>query len=136
MKFIDVKSAIIGVLITLLFLSIYGFRPETDELGHLVVKSITVEDDRGVVMGYMGNGYMQTYNTFGDSTLLDGTSKDGVGYSRAYHGEGVESAYVGSGSLGGGDLPTYNNSDRETSALGTVTVYSVRLPIDDHQGVT
>ena len=39
MKFIDVKSAIIGVLITLLFLSIYGFRPETDELGHLVVKS-------------------------------------------------------------------------------------------------
>ena len=73
MKFIDVKSAIIGVLITLLFLSIYGFRPETDELGHLVVKSITVEDDRGVVMGYMGNGYMQTYNTFGEPTLFVGT---------------------------------------------------------------
>ena len=70
MKFIDVKSAIIGVLITLLFLSIYGFRPEADELGHLVVKSITVEDDRGVVMGYMGNGYMQTYNTFGEPTAL------------------------------------------------------------------
>ena len=70
MKVLDIKSMIIGVLITLLFLSIYGFRPETDELGHLVVKSITVEDDRGVVMGYMGNGYMQTYNTFGEPTYL------------------------------------------------------------------
>ena len=69
MKFIDVKSAIIGVLITLLFLSIYGFRPETDELGHLVVKSITVEDDRGVVMGYMGNGYMQTSVSYTHLTL-------------------------------------------------------------------
>ena len=49
MKFIDVKSAIIGVLITLLFLSIYGFKPETDELGHLVVKSITVEDDLSLI---------------------------------------------------------------------------------------
>ena len=56
MKAIDLKSILIGVLITLLFLSTFGFRPETDELGHLVVKSITIEDDRGVVMGYMGNG--------------------------------------------------------------------------------
>ena len=60
MKVIDIKSIIIGVLIALLILSVYGFRSETDELGHLVVKSITIEDDRGVVMGYMGNGYMQT----------------------------------------------------------------------------
>ena len=49
MKAIDLKSILIGILITLLFLSVFGFRPETDELGHLVVKSITIEDDRGVV---------------------------------------------------------------------------------------
>ena len=97
MKVIDIKSIIIGVLITLLILSVYGFRPETDELGHLVVKSITIEDDRGVVMGYMGNGYMQTYNTFGEPTLFVGTGKDGGGYLRAYIGEGDESAYVGTG---------------------------------------
>ena len=60
MKVIDIKSIIIGILITLLFLAVYGFRSETDELGHLVVKSITVEDDRGVIMGYLGNGYMQS----------------------------------------------------------------------------
>ena len=42
MKVIDIKSIIIGVLITLLILSVYGFRPETDELGHLVVKNITI----------------------------------------------------------------------------------------------
>ncbi len=53
MKVIDIKSTIIGILITLLVFSIYGFRQKTDELGHLVVKSITVEDDRGVVMGYI-----------------------------------------------------------------------------------
>ena len=56
MKAIDLKSILIGVLITLLFLSAFGFRPETDELGHLVVKSITIEDERAVVIGYMGNG--------------------------------------------------------------------------------
>ena len=47
MRVIDIKSIIIGILITLLFLAVYGFRSETDELGHLVVKSITVADDRG-----------------------------------------------------------------------------------------
>ena len=77
MKVIDIKSIIIGILITLLFLAVYGFRSETDELGHLVVKSITVEDDRGVIMGYLGNGYMQTYNQFGEPTLFVGTGKDG-----------------------------------------------------------
>ena len=81
MKVIDIKSIIIGVLITLLILSVFGFRPETDELGHLVVKSITIEDDRGVVMGYMGNGYMQTYNTFGEPTLFVGTGKDCLLYT-------------------------------------------------------
>ena len=79
MKVIDIKSIIIGILITLLFLAVYGFRSETDELGHLVVKSITVEDDRGVIMGYLGNGYMQTYNQFGEPTLFVGTGKDGGG---------------------------------------------------------
>ena len=46
MKTIDLKSILIGALITLLFLSIFGFRPETDELGHLVVKSITIEENK------------------------------------------------------------------------------------------
>ena len=101
MKVIDIKSIIIGILITLLFLAVYGFRSETDELGHLVVKSITVEDDRGVIMGYLGNGYMQTYNQFGEPTLFVGTGKDGGGYLRAYNGNGDESAYVGTGRMGG-----------------------------------
>ena len=60
MKVIDIKSVIIGSLITLLIFSNLGFRPETDELGHLIVRSLTVEDDRGVIMSYLGNGYMQT----------------------------------------------------------------------------
>ena len=76
MKVIDIKSIIIGILVTLLILAIYGFRTEADEFGHLVVKSITVEDDRGVIMGYLGNGYMQTYNQFGEPTLFVGTGKE------------------------------------------------------------
>jgi len=39
---IDIKSAMIGMLFTLLILSVFGFRTETDELGHLVVKSLTI----------------------------------------------------------------------------------------------
>ncbi len=82
MKVIDVKSVIIGALVTLLILSNLGFRTETDELGHLIVRSLTVEDDRGVIMSYLGNGYMQTYNQFGEPTLFVGTGKDGGGYMR------------------------------------------------------
>ena len=58
MKVIDPKSMLIGILITLLVFSTLGLRPKTDELGHLVVRSLTIEDDRGVIMGYLGNGYM------------------------------------------------------------------------------
>ena len=119
MKVIDIKSIIIGILITLLFLAVYGFRSETDELGHLVVKSITVEDDRGVIMGYLGNGYMQTYNQFGEPTLFVGTGKDGGGYLRAFNGNGDETAYVRTGRMGGGYIRTYNNDGKEASYLGT-----------------
>ena len=56
MKVIDPKSMLIGILITLLVFSTLGLRPKTDELGHLVVRSLTIEDDRGVIMGYLGCG--------------------------------------------------------------------------------
>ena len=102
MKVIDPKSMLIGILITLLVFSTLGLRPKTDELGHLVVRSLTIEDDRGVIMGYLGNGYMQTYNQYGEPTLFIGTGKDGGGYMRAYNGNGDESAYVGTGRMGGG----------------------------------
>ena len=49
MKVIDPKSMLIGVLITLLIFTTLGLRPKTDELGHLVVRSLTIEDD-GLVM--------------------------------------------------------------------------------------
>ena len=100
MKVIDPKSMLIGILITLLVFSTLGLRPKTDELGHLVVRSLTIEDDRGVIMGYLGNGYMQTYNQYGEPTLFIGTGKDGGGYMRAYNGNGDESAYVGTGRMG------------------------------------
>ena len=54
MKFIDLKSIIIGALGMLLVFSSFGFRSDTDELGHLTVRSLTVEDDRGIIMGYLG----------------------------------------------------------------------------------
>ena len=92
MRVIDPKSIIIGVLGTLLIFATLGFRAKTDELGHLVVRSLTIEDDRGVIMGYLGNGYMQTYNQYGEPTLFIGTGKDGGGYMRSYNGNGDESA--------------------------------------------
>ena len=92
MKKIDPKSLIIGALATMLVFSSLGLRSKTDELGHLVVRSLTIEDDRGVIMGYLGNGYMQTYNQYGEPTLFVGTGKDGGGYMRSYNGNGDESA--------------------------------------------
>ncbi len=101
MKFIDIKSFLIGILSTLLIITTFGFKNKSDEFGHLVVRSLTIEDDRGVIMGYLGNGYMQTYNQYGEPTLFIGTGKDGGGYMRAFNGNGDESAYVGTGRMGG-----------------------------------
>ena len=70
MKVIDPRGAVIGALVALLIFSALGLRPKTDELGHLLVRSLTIEDDRGVIMGYLGNGYMQTYNQYGEPTLF------------------------------------------------------------------
>ena len=136
MKVIDVKSVIIGALVTLLILSNLGFRTETDELGHLIVRSLTVEDDRGVIMSYLGNGYMQTYNQFGEPTLFVGTGKDGGGYMRVYNGSGDESAYVGTGRMGGGYIRTYNNSGKETTYLGTGSDNAGQLRIYNQEGET
>ena len=136
MKVIDPKSMLIGVLITLLAFSTLGLRPNTDELGHLVVRSLTIEDDRGVIMGYLGNGYMQTYNQYGEPTLFIGTGKDGGGYMRSYNGNGDESAYVGTGRMGGGYIRTYNNSKKETSYLGTGSDHAGQLRIYTKDGET
>ena len=136
MKVIDPKSMLIGVLITLLAFSTLGLRPKTDELGHLVVRSLTIEDDRGVIMGYLGNGYMQTYNQYGEPTLFIGTGKDGGGYMRAYNGNGDESAYVGTGRMGGGYIRTYNNSQKETAYLGTGSDHAGQLRIYNKEGKT
>ena len=136
MKSIDLKSMIIGVLGTLLIFSTFGFRTQTDELGHLVVRSLTIEDDKGVIMGYLGNGYYQAYNQFGEPTLFVGTGKDGGGYLRAFNGNGDESAYVGTGRLGGGYIRTYSNSGKETSYLGTGSDNAGQLRFYNHIGET
>ena len=54
MKVIDPKSLIIGALGTLLIFTAFGFRTQTDELGHLVVRSLTIEDDRIGYNHYLG----------------------------------------------------------------------------------
>ena len=136
MKSIDIKSLIIGILFTLLTFSVFGFKGKSDEFGHLVVRSLTIEDDRGVIMGYLGNGYMQTYNQYGEPTLFIGTGKDGGGYMRAFNGNGDESAYVGTGRMGGGYIRTYNNSKEETSYLGTGSDHAGQLRIYNKEGET
>ena len=136
MIFIDVKSMIIGALVMILIFTSFGFRNETDELGHLTVRSLTVEDDRGVIMGYLGKGYLQTYNQFGEPTLFIGTGKDGGGYMRAFNGSGDESAYVGTGRMGGGYIRTYNNSGKETTYLGTGSDNAGQVRIYNNDGET
>ena len=42
MKVIDPKSMLIGALATLLIFTTLGLRPKTDELGHLVVRSLSL----------------------------------------------------------------------------------------------
>ncbi len=92
MKHVDIKSFLIGVLVTMLvFISIGADEPESKDrdFGDIVVNSITIRDD-----GH--GGFITAYNQDQKRTLYLGTGKDENGYVQTYNKFEEPTAYIGS----------------------------------------
>ena len=92
MKQVDIKSFLIGVLVTMLaFVSIGADEAEIKDgdLGDIVVNSITIRDD-----GH--GGFITAYNQDQKRTLYQGTGKDENGYVQTYNKYQEPTAYIGS----------------------------------------
>ncbi len=135
MKTIDPKSFIIGVLCAALFLTLTGAKRQSDNLGDILVNSITVADD-GIGLG----GWIAITDTSGNEAIVIGLDEDGgkvqvnnhdgkliaflasddngSGHLLTYGAEGRESAFVGTSVTGSGSVRTYNSEGKETTYLG------------------
>ena len=72
MKAIDPKSFIIGVLSTALLLTLTGAKKQSDNLGDILVNSITIADD-GLGLG----GWIAVTDTSGNEAIVIGLDEDG-----------------------------------------------------------
>lgn len=88
MKQIDVKSFIIGILITTLGFVLMG-ADSGENLGDIVVNSITIQDD-----GH--GGFITAYNQDQKRTLYLGTGKEENGYVQTFNKYEQPTAYIGS----------------------------------------
>ena len=136
MKTIDPKSYIIGVLCAALFLTLTGAKKQSDNLGDILVNSITVADD-GLGLG----GWIAVTDTSGNEAIVIGLDEDGgkvqvnnhdgkliaflasddngSGHLLTYDDDGRESAFVGTSVTGSGSVRTYSSTGKETTYLGT-----------------
>ncbi len=153
MKTIDPKSFIIGVLCTVLFLTLTGAKKQSDNLGDILVNSINVPDD-GLGLG----GWIAVTATGGNAAIIIGLDEDGgkvqvnnhdgkliaflasddngSGHLLTYDADGRESAFVGTSVTGSGSVRTYSAAGKETTYLGTGMEGIGFLPTSNKDGVT
>ena len=89
---VDIKSFLIGALLTMLvFITIGAEDSEVEDgnWGDIVVNSITIKDD-----GH--GGFITAYNQDQKRTLYLGTGKDDNGYVQTYNKYEEPTAYIGS----------------------------------------
>tara|TARA_Y100000590_G_scaffold321445_1_gene363917 strand:+ start:714 stop:1055 length:342 start_codon:yes stop_codon:yes gene_type:complete len=88
MNKVDIKSLMIGILGTILFFVLNGAE-EDDNLGDIVVNSITIKDD-----GH--GGFITAFNQDQKRTLYLGTGKEQNGYVQTYNKYEQPTSYIGS----------------------------------------
>ncbi|MBC8175153.1 MAG: hypothetical protein H8E82_05820 [Candidatus Marinimicrobia bacterium] len=146
MKNIDNKSLIIGILGTILIFVLVGATNQNENLGDIVVNSITVVDEKGEMVGMLKSlqnsgalllgeagagtpmvmllcedegGYLTTYNAYSKQTSFLGTDEGGSGTISTFNDDGKLTAGLGTAEGGDGLLSTYNADGKETAGLGT-----------------
>lgn len=128
---IDVKSMIIGVLGCLLYISIVSAMDETGSMEDLSVKSLTIRDGGSlrilspagentvIINGSSpGGGTISITNALGENSVFLGTNREGHGKFVTYK-NGIVSAHLGTGEMGGGFLRTFDKREAVTAYVGT-----------------
>ena len=118
MKYIDIKSAIIGGLTTVVVFIIFGFSNTEENYGDIIANSITIVDNEGEKRIELtlqeNNGIIQTYN----HTNTRSTSIGGKGYFTTFY-KGHMTSYLGGQLGGGGYLQLRNSLDKRVVYIGT-----------------
>ena len=139
MKKLDIRSILIGVLCTALVFVLIGAKSQNENLGDIVVNSISVKNNKGEDCIWMGvsptdEGYLKTYNADGKQTSYLGTAPGGSGFLSTYNADGIQTSYLGTAEGGFGFLSTYNKHGVMTGYFGTNTDNDGMAVLSDRYG--
>ena len=112
MKSIDIKSVIIGVLVTILVFVSIGAKTKYEHLSDIVCNSITVLDNGT-------GGYIKISNSDGKQTSYLGTAENGDGFLTTFNSDGKKTTFLGTAKEGGFGFLTTFNDGKQTTYLGT-----------------
>ena len=122
MKNIDIKSVIVGVLATVLIIVSMGATNQDENLGDIVVNSITVVNENGEIVAGLfagkNGGMVGVNNADGKLVALLAADKNDHGMISVYNKHGKPAAILIATEFGG-NLDVYNNDDETAASLGT-----------------
>jgi len=128
---LDLKSLLVGVLSTLLFISLISAKQSEEGWGDVSVSSLTIRDggsvrilspagENTVLISGSGNagGTIVLKNALGATSVSLGANREGHGGFVTYN-DGKVSAHLGTGEMGGGYLRTFDKREAVTTYIGT-----------------
>jgi|AACY02.9.fsa_nt_gi hypothetical protein len=117
------KGTLTGASLVLCIFMLGCPNNQSQDLGHITVKSIKVLNGEGEECFWVGsapegNGYLTVSNADGELTAHLGGDANGDGYLTTYNADGKMTASLGT--IGrDGFLQTFNADGKETASLGT-----------------
>ena len=133
MKNIDIKSVIIGALVTVLIIVSMGATNQDENLGDIVVNSITVVNENGETVAGLfagkNGGMVGVNNADGKLVALLAADKNDHGMISVYNKHGKPAALL-IADESGGNLFLYNNDGKTAAGLiatefgGNLDVYN------------
>jgi len=112
---LDLKSIIIGVLATLLLMSLLGAKQENEEWGDISARSLTIREGGSIRILSMANknlvdisgegaggGHIDLNNSLGGRSVNLGANFEGQGGFITFNQDGKVSSHLGTGKKGEG----------------------------------
>ena len=141
MNKIDVKSAIIGIVGTVLVFVLFGAKTKSDNLGDITVSSITVVDEDGKDMGVLGysefGGFLGIYSKSApDKIVLLSATPGGGGGLILFNEQEKPVISLGSKEGGRGDFSLYDDEESRVVVLTTVEYGGILAIYNSHKNLT
>ena len=137
MKKIDIKSVIIGVLGTALIFVTMGATKQYEEFGDIVVNSISVKDENGKILVFLGSGtnggLIGLYNSDGKIAGSFFSDPEGAGYLGVSNGDSKLQAVMRSNEYGG-EIGVYNKYEEWVATFQTNTKHDGAIGLYDRYG--